>query len=90
MPVALEAEIRQFVLTTLANEMNHPLDGYTVTDDSTMGAGGIDLDSLSLIELTIRLEQRFGVEFPETDIEPFGAMTLHELVVDMVGRGAVA
>lgn len=90
MPVNLETEIREFVLTTLAKDMNHPVPGEEITDDSPMGAGGLDLDSLSLIELTIRLEQRFGVEFPETSIEPFGAMTLKELVVDLVGRGAAA
>jgi acyl carrier protein len=90
MPVTLETEIREFVLTTLAQDMNHPVPGDAVTDDSPMGAGGIDLDSLSLIELTIRLETRFGVEFPETSIEPFAAMTLKELVVDMVERGATA
>ncbi|WP_033289892.1 acyl carrier protein [Amycolatopsis jejuensis] len=90
MPVNLETEIREFVLTTLAKDMNHPVPEGSAGDDSPMGAGGIDLDSLSLIELTIRLEQRFGVEFPETSIEPFGAMTLQELVADLVQRGASA
>lgn len=90
MPVNLEDEIRQFVLTTVSQDMNHPLDGEDVGEDSPLGSGGLDLDSLSLIELTIRLEQRFNVQFPETDIEPFGAMTLHELVIDLVGRGAAA
>jgi acyl carrier protein len=90
MPVNLNDEIRQFVLTTVSKDMNHPLDGAEISESSPLGAGGLDLDSLSLIELTIRLEQRFGVEFPETDIEPFAAMTLHELVIDLVGRGAAA
>lgn len=88
MPVDLEDEIRQFVLTTVSKDMNHPLDYAEVGEDSPLGSGGLDLDSLGLIELTIRLEQRFGVQFPETDIEPFGAMTLHDLVLDLLGRGA--
>ncbi|WP_158889461.1 acyl carrier protein [Amycolatopsis anabasis] len=90
MQTTLEQEIREFVLSTVIEDMNHPLKPEEVTDDSPIGAGGIDLDSLSLIELTMRLERRFGVEFPETDIEPLGAMKLGELVSDIIGRGATA
>jgi acyl carrier protein len=86
----LQTEIRDFVVSTVIKDMNHPLTDDEISDESPMGAGGIDLDSLSLIELTMRLERRFGVEFPETDIEPLGAMKLGELVVDLVKRGAKA
>ncbi|MEK8174121.1 acyl carrier protein [Streptomyces sp. M19] len=74
------------MLSTIIDEMNLPLDTGEISDDSPLGAGGIDLDSLSLIELTMRLERRFGVEFPDTDIEPVGAMKLGDLVSDVVGR----
>ncbi|HKS46151.1 MAG TPA: acyl carrier protein [Amycolatopsis sp.] len=90
MEATLETEIRDFVLSTVVKDMNHPLTEDEIGDDSPMGAGGIDLDSLSLIELTMRLERRFGIEFPETDIEPLGAMKLGELVTDLVRRGAKA
>ena len=90
MQTTLQEEIRAFVLHTIVEDMNHPLDLGEVTDASPMGTGGIDLDSLSLIELTMRLERRFGLEFPDTDIEPVGAMTLSELVADVVERGAKA
>lgn len=88
MQTTLQEEIRAFVLHTIAEDMNHPLDPGGITDASPVGTGGIDLDSLSLIELTMRLERRFGVTFPDTDIEPVGAMTLSELVADVVARGA--
>ena len=55
-----------------------------------MTVGGLDLDSLSLIELTLRLESRFGVEIPDTDIEPLASLTLGELVAEIVRRGAKA
>ncbi|SDW62431.1 acyl carrier protein [Amycolatopsis xylanica] len=89
MQTTLETEIRLFVLKTVADDMSHPLEGE-VDDAAPLGSGGIDLDSLSLIELTMRLERRFGVEFPETDIEPLGAMSLGELVTDVAKRGAKA
>ncbi|HWO67071.1 MAG TPA: acyl carrier protein [Umezawaea sp.] len=86
----LENEIRDFIVTTVVQDMNHPIAPDEVDVGSPLGSGGIDLDSLSLIELTMRLERRFNVQFPETDIEPLGAMTLGELAADIVERGATA
>ncbi|HEX6341823.1 acyl carrier protein [Umezawaea sp.] len=86
----LENEIRDFIVTTVVKDMNHPIAPDEVDLASPLGSGGIDLDSLSLIELTMRLERRFNVQFPETDIEPLGAMTLGELAADIVERGATA
>jgi acyl carrier protein len=86
----LENEIRDFIVTTVVQDMNHPIAPDELGVESPLGSGGIDLDSLSLIELTMRLERRFNVQFPETDIEPLGAMTLGELAADIVERGATA
>jgi acyl carrier protein len=86
----LRKEIRDFVLTTITDSMNLPLDLDEIDDDSPLGSTGVDLDSLALIELSLRLETRFGVEFPQTDIEPVGAMTLGGLIDDVIARGAVA
>jgi acyl carrier protein len=86
----LEAEIREFVLTTIVEDLGQPLDTGSVGDDAPLGASGLDLDSLSLIELTMRLERRFRVEYPEDSIEPVGAMSLGDLVADTVARGAKA
>lgn len=88
MQTTVETEIKDFILTTLVKDMNTLPDTTGIVDTSPVGTGGIDLDSLGLIELTLRLEQRFGVEIPDTDIEPLGAMTLSELVADVVRRGA--
>jgi acyl carrier protein len=90
MSPTMETEIRTFVLDTITEDMSQPLVRDEITDAAPLGSGGIDLDSLSLIELTMRLERRFKVEFPETDIEPLGAMSLGELVADVVKRGAKA
>jgi acyl carrier protein len=90
MPVVQQTEIREFVLTTLAEEMNVPIDRDSLTDDSPIGTSGIDLESLSLVELTLRLERQFGVSIPDSDIEALGAMTLGELVADIARRQAAA
>jgi len=88
MPTTLERDIREFVLTTVSQDMNLLSSTDHITDESPVGAGGLDLDSLSLIELTLRIEERFKVPIPDTDIEPLGAMTLGELVAELVRRGA--
>ncbi|MEU4893170.1 acyl carrier protein [Streptomyces sp. NPDC044780] len=90
MQTALQKEIRHFVLSTISEDMNHPLDTDEITDDSPMGTGGIDIDSLGLIELVLRLERRFGVKFPDSDIEQAGAMNLGDLVNEVVERGGTA
>ncbi|GAA0895411.1 hypothetical protein GCM10009574_068720 [Streptomyces asiaticus] len=87
---ALQKEIREFVLSTISEEMNHPLAADEISDDSPMGTGGIDIDSLGLIELLLRLERRFDVKFPDSDIEQAGAMNLGDLINDVVKRGATA
>jgi acyl carrier protein len=81
-----DAEVREFVLSTLAGEMNVPIDRERIDDDSPIGTGGIDLESLSLVELTLRLEREYGVKIPDADIEAIGAMTLGQLAADVVRR----
>jgi acyl carrier protein len=88
MPTTLERDIREFVLTTVSRDMNLLPSTDHLTDSSPVGAGGLDLDSLSLIELTLRLEERFKVHVPDTDIESLGAMTLGGLVAELIRRGA--
>jgi acyl carrier protein len=90
MPTLAKDEILGFVLTTLNQEMNVPLDADSATDDLPIGAGGIDLESLSLVELTLRIERQFEVTIPDSDIESIGAMTLGELIADIARRKAAA
>ena len=69
------AEIRAFVLETL-QEMNYDVEG--VDDDSTLGPAGVDLESLALAELAVRVEDRFGVRFAEEESEELALMTVGE------------
>ncbi|MDX3227642.1 acyl carrier protein [Streptomyces sp. ME19-01-6] len=86
----LEGEIREFVLATVIDEINILTSREGITDESPVTVGGLELDSLSLIELTLRLESRFGVEIPDADIEPLASLNLGQLVSEVARRGAKA
>jgi acyl carrier protein len=68
-------EIRQFVLDSLT-DMNYSIDD--VDDDTTLGPAGVDLESLALAELAVRVEDRFGVKFDESESEALAGMTVGE------------
>jgi len=79
------AEIRAFVLETL-QEMNYDVEG--VDDDSTLGPAGVDLESLALAELAVRVEDRFGVRFAEEESEELALMTVGEFTRTVTERAA--
>ena len=79
------AEIRAFVLETL-REMNYDTEG--VDDDSTLGPAGVDLESLALAELAVRVEDKFGVRFAEEESEELALMTVGEFTRTVADRAA--
>jgi acyl carrier protein len=82
------SEIRAFVLETLA-EMNYDTQG--IEDDTTLGPAGVDLESLALAELAVRVEDKFGVRFAEEESEELALMTVGEFTKTVAERvGSVA
>ena len=81
--MSTEAEIREFVLASLS-EMNYDITG--VDDDTPLGPAGADLESLSLAELGVRVEERFGVRFDEDEAELLGTMTVGEFGAAVAAR----
>jgi acyl carrier protein len=79
------AEVREFVLETL-QEMNYDIEG--VDDDSTLGPAGVDLESLAMAELAVRVEDRFGVRFAEEESEDLALMTVGEFTRTVSERAA--
>jgi acyl carrier protein len=80
-------EIRQFVIDSLT-EMNYDTEG--IDDDTTLGPAGADLESLALAELTVRVEDRFGVRFSEEEAEELAGMTVGEFCTAVAKRLALA
>ena len=79
----MKDEIRQFVIESL-QEMNYDVTG--IDDDTTLGPAGVDLESLALAELAIRVEDRYGVKFGEEENEELAAMTVGEFTSSVASR----
>jgi acyl carrier protein len=76
-------DIRQFVIDSLA-EMNYETDG--IDENTMLGPAGADLESLALAELTVRVEDRFGVRFSEEEAEELAGMTVGEFCAAVASR----
>ena len=76
-------EVRQFVVDAL-DEMN-----YHVTDtddDILMGPTGLDLESLAVAELAIRVEDTYQVRFGDDEMEAMALMTISQFVAEIGAR----
>ena len=78
-------EVIAFIIESL-EEMNLEVDG--VGPETTIGPSGMDLDSLAVAELAARLEDCFGVIFPEDEVELLAVMTLGEFATTVAARAA--
>jgi acyl carrier protein len=68
-------EIRQFVLDSLT-DMNYSIED--VDDDAVLGPAGADLESVALVELTVRVEDKFAVKFGDDEAEALAGLTVGE------------
>lgn len=76
-------EIRAFALNALS-EMN-----YDITDvdgDTLLGPAGADLESLALAELSVRVEDKFGIRFDDDETEKLATLTIDEFCAAVADR----
>jgi acyl carrier protein len=80
-------DVRQSIIDALG-KMNYDVDD--VTGDTVLGKAGLDLESLAVAELAVRLEDAFGVKIPDEELEQFANMTLDEFAAELAGRAELA
>ncbi|MEN3307799.1 MAG: acyl carrier protein [Micromonosporaceae bacterium] len=68
-------QVHQFVIDTL-RDMNYSVDG--VDEDTTLGPAGVDLESLAIAELGVRVEDKFGVRFADEEADELASYTVGE------------
>ncbi|MET9611861.1 acyl carrier protein [Kitasatospora indigofera] len=83
----MQDRIREFVLAALT-EMQY--DVSEVTGDTDLGPAGLDLESLALADLSVQVEDEFGVKFDLDEMEGTALMTLDEFTADVAARIAAA
>ncbi|MFC9330457.1 phosphopantetheine-binding protein [Kitasatospora sp. NPDC057015] len=79
----MQDRIREFVLAALT-EMQY--DVSEVTGDTDLGPAGLDLESLALADLSVQVEDEFGVKFDLDEMEGTALMTLDEFSADVAAR----
>jgi acyl carrier protein len=75
---ATDQDVQAFVLRFVRETLNQPVDASTVDAATPLGTGGLDLESLAFIELSLHVEKQFGVPIPDDRLEAIAGMTLGE------------
>ncbi|MEW2378891.1 acyl carrier protein [Micromonospora sp. DT178] len=83
----MRPEIRAFVVEQL-EDMNYDVEG--LDDDTTLGPSGVDLESLALADLAVRVEDRYGLKFADDESEKLALMTVGEFTTMVADRVAGA
>ncbi|MFE7190068.1 phosphopantetheine-binding protein [Kitasatospora sp. NPDC057541] len=83
----MQDRIRAFVLAALT-EMQY--DVSEVTGDTDLGPAGLDLESLALADLSVQVEDEYGVKFDLDEMESTALMTLDEFTADVAARIAAS
>jgi len=78
-------QLRQLVLDTL-RRMHYDTAEIGELDDMPLGPAGLDLESLALVELGLRVEEIYGVPFDDDLSQRMAAMTLGEFVAERASR----
>ncbi|MCX4472066.1 acyl carrier protein [Micromonospora sp. MW-13] len=80
-------EVRAFVIEQLT-DMNYDVDD--IDDDTTLGPAGVDLESLALADLAVRVEDRYGLKFADDESEKLALMTVGEFTTMIADRVAAS
>ena len=76
-------QIRQSVIDAL-KQMNY--DVSDINGSTVLGPSGLDLESLAVAELAVRVEDEHGVKFSDEELERFGTMTLDDFAAEVSAR----
>jgi len=81
----MQEEVRAFVISSL-KDMNYDVDG--VDDATTLGPAGLDLESLALADLLMRVEDQYHIRFAEDESEELALMNVGEFTTAVTARVA--
>jgi acyl carrier protein len=73
-------ELRRVVVETLLKAKRQDGAIETIADDTPLGAGGLAVSSLALLQALIKVEERFGMTFDDASVANAKFATIAELV----------
>jgi acyl carrier protein len=87
---ATDQEVQAFVLRFVREVLNQPVDANAVDQTTALGSGGLELESLAFIELSLHIEKQFGVTIPDDQLEAIAGMSLGEFGAYVTRRARAA
>ncbi|MFG1913256.1 acyl carrier protein [Micromonospora sp. NPDC048898] len=79
----MSADVFAFLVDALKN-MNYDIS--SVTRETALGANGLELESLAVAEISIQVEDAYGVRFDEDEAERLAMMTVGDLADEITAR----
>jgi acyl carrier protein len=76
-------DVIAFVLGVL-RDMKFDVDAADT--DSEFGPAGVDLDSLAVVELAVRIKDKYGVALTDDDLERLAIATIAEFAAEVAER----
>ncbi|WP_209280671.1 acyl carrier protein [Paenibacillus athensensis] len=77
-------ELKQFIVQVCTEKMN--MDAPGEIDETAAVEAAYNLDSISMFELIVNLEEKYGLKVPDADIEKIGKMNVAELCAYLTGQ----
>lgn len=79
----MNVEVRKFVIESLG-QMSY--DVTNVDGQTLLGPAGLDMESLAIAELAVRVEEEFRVKFTEDEAEQMVAMNIDTFAGEVTRR----
>jgi len=82
----MKTEIQEYLMSVLVNEFHLPIDPDTAGERLELGPGGLNIGSLTFVDLAFRIEDRYGFSIPDDDQLRIAAFSLGDLVAYIEGK----
>jgi acyl carrier protein len=76
----MKEQLRSFIATSMIKDP-----GYPLKDDEPLITGGL-VDSFSLVELALFIEETFGVKFADPELTAQNMDTLNQIVANIEAK----
>jgi len=85
-----DMEMAQFLYEFVTDKLNLPAERDGIKPETPLGIDGLQLESLAIVELSVLLEQRFGIAVPDEDLDRMSRFTVAELAAYVGGKRVTA